>query len=485
MPKSAFWSSILQVREILEEASIWQISQGNVSIWNQPWCSIWKNIHDHINLDNLPSQMPNLVSDLWDERKNWDIQKITHLFDNIAIQSIMQVQIIYGKGEDTLCWKYTSSGDCNIKSAYKKIYNDMHPVQNQANNLVKNLLKLIWKNNIIPPRVKTFGWRLLRQALPTAARINHRIKDISPNCFRCGQKEDEMHLFFHCNFSRLCWFISVFNIRVDGLSSLNSIQDIIAYLLANGANLHNLLVLLWQIWKARNEESFKTRKWEPQQVCNAAAALVKTYENIQSLEEQTHGDSQETEEISQHKRTYTSNIFAGTRCYVDASWKEGKTGIGIFIHNPENHNTIVIKATSSMSGSPLLAEMNALMLAIQICHQLQIQSPVFLSDNIMVVNAIQKEDYMTDPGHWSLRPALSRIYNILQGRNIKIQWIPREMNKMADNLAKSARELSSQSQMAFDCSNISHICHNSGCPTRRGLLLTPNEDVTIAHALCF
>ncbi|EEC77009.1 hypothetical protein OsI_15342 [Oryza sativa Indica Group] len=178
-------------------------------------------------------------------------------------------------------------------------------------------------------------------------------------------------------------------------------------------------------------------------------------------------------------------ISQGTRCYVDASWKEGKTGIGIFIHNPENHNTIVIKATSSMSGSPLLAEMNALMLAIQICHQLQIQSPVFLSDNIMVVNAIQKEDYMTDPGHWSLRPALSRIHNILQGRNIKIQWIPREMNKMADNLAKSARELSSQSQMAFDCSNISHICHNSGCPTRRGLLLTPNEDVTIAHALCF
>lgn len=165
--------------------------------------------------------------------------------------------------------------------------------------------------------------------------------------------------------------------------------------------------------------------------------------------------------------------------------ERGKTGIGIFIHNPENHNTIVIKATSSMSGSPLLAEMNALMLAIQICHQLQIQSPVFLSDNIMVVNAIQKEDYMTDSGHWSLRPALSRIYNILQGRNIKIQWIPREMNKMADNLAKSARELSSQSQMAFDCSNISHICHNSGCPTRRGLLLTPNEDVTIAHALCF
>uniref|UniRef100_A0A0E0D2X8 Uncharacterized protein n=1 Tax=Oryza meridionalis TaxID=40149 RepID=A0A0E0D2X8_9ORYZ len=39
----------------------------------------------------------------------------------------------------------------------------------------------------------------------------------------------------------------------------NHNQDLIAYLLANGAGMHNLLIMLWQIWKARNDIISKTR----------------------------------------------------------------------------------------------------------------------------------------------------------------------------------------------------------------------------------
>lgn len=34
--KSVFWSSILKIRQHLSSSSIWQLSQGNISIWNQP-----------------------------------------------------------------------------------------------------------------------------------------------------------------------------------------------------------------------------------------------------------------------------------------------------------------------------------------------------------------------------------------------------------------------------------------------------------------
>lgn len=64
---------------------------------------------------------------------------------------------------------------------------------------------------------------------------------------------------------------------------------------------------------------------------------------------------------------------------------------------------------------------------------------------------------MKDPGQWSLRPILSKIKNILQGRQFLIKWIPRDLNKVADGLAKSARQAQITSQMDFDCSNISHM----------------------------
>lgn len=55
---------------------------------------------------------------------------------------------------------------------------------------------------------------------------------------------------------------------------------------------------------------------------------------------------------------------------------------------------------------------------------------------------------MADPGHWSLGPALSRIKNFLQGREVHIKWIPRDLNKVADDLAKSARQAQPSSRLA-------------------------------------
>lgn len=86
--------------------------------------------------------MPDKVSDLWDENKNWDAQKITQIFDSAAQHSIMQVQIMQGEEEDRLCWKYTPSGVCSAKSAYKTIYNEMYPNQNQVSNLTKKSFEI-------------------------------------------------------------------------------------------------------------------------------------------------------------------------------------------------------------------------------------------------------------------------------------------------------------------------------------------------------
>ena len=80
-----------------------------------------------------------------------------------------------------------------------------------------DFLKLIWKQKDLLPRVKTFAWRLLRKALPTGLRAGRFSIHISKNCCRCGQQEDEFHLFFLCNFSRAAWFSSPWFLQSDAL----------------------------------------------------------------------------------------------------------------------------------------------------------------------------------------------------------------------------------------------------------------------------
>ncbi len=61
---------------------------------------------------------------------------------------------------------------------------------------------------------------------------------------------------------------------------MQNVSNIIAYLLStnnSGNSLQKVPILLWFIWKARNDHYFKKKEWEPLQVCNVASAMSKNY----------------------------------------------------------------------------------------------------------------------------------------------------------------------------------------------------------------
>lgn len=96
-------------------------------------------------------------------------------------------------------------------------------------------------------------------ALPTATRLNFRVSEISPNCFRCGMPENDFHLFFGCPFSKITWMISDINLHTDIFSDNVSMAHIIAYIsnsCSNKATLNRIFTIMWQIWKARNDLKF-------------------------------------------------------------------------------------------------------------------------------------------------------------------------------------------------------------------------------------
>jgi len=160
---------------------------------------------------------------LWrPDTKTWDAEKFITLFGQQSWDALSHTSIIAGTGPDILCWKLNSDGQCTSKSAYKMLAfeeaRNSTPINIPVH--VLQILRQVWADKTIHPRVKTFAWRLLRLALGTASRLHRIIPRINEDCSRCGCKEDETHLFFECSYARAVWFGSVIGLRPHALPSI-------------------------------------------------------------------------------------------------------------------------------------------------------------------------------------------------------------------------------------------------------------------------
>ncbi|XP_062202024.1 uncharacterized protein LOC133904549 [Phragmites australis] len=128
-------------------------------------------MHSFLNNTNPGEQVLNIVSDLWlANTKTWNQNKITHFFGEQAAQIITQVQVSDLEEPDILCWKPSASGICTAKEAYKYLEQEnLQPIPTQGTRALPQsiliLLNKIWNHKLIQPRIKTFAWRLLRQAI--------------------------------------------------------------------------------------------------------------------------------------------------------------------------------------------------------------------------------------------------------------------------------------------------------------------------------
>jgi len=93
------------------------------------------------------------------------------------------------------------------------------PINNQGSRTlpqpILHILNIIWRNSLLQPRLKTFIWRLLRQALATGQRAGRFSQHIDEKCACCGNLETDNHLFFLCHFARAVWFAGTPSIRTD------------------------------------------------------------------------------------------------------------------------------------------------------------------------------------------------------------------------------------------------------------------------------
>jgi hypothetical protein len=220
--KSAFWSSVMSVRDVLIKNCTVQIHKGDSSICSTPWCEIWNEIHNHLKLPATVDKLPNSISELWNPQSfTWNNKLISQVFDTLAINSINKIVPVPSNKPDNITWTPSKKGECSTKDAFRYLNNQLQvqlPTQGARSVSAEALyiLKRVWKCRLISPVVKTFLWRPVRRALATAQRAGNLSPKIDKNCSLCGMTENDSHLFFHCEFSRAVWFST----RIPLLSSL-------------------------------------------------------------------------------------------------------------------------------------------------------------------------------------------------------------------------------------------------------------------------
>jgi ribonuclease HI len=336
------------------------------------------------------------------------------------------------------------------------------------------------------PLLKTFAWRLFRQALPTAERVSRFAPHIDKHCTSCGLIENDSHLFFLCNLPHHVWDHSarppiahLIDPQVDG------IQHILPHLLPQNTtenNMTQILLILWYIWKARNDQRFQRKVWTFMRVLHAAHSHFTT----NSLAWGNDGHNT----ISPLLQTSPPPHFQGYRCYVDAATTPdshnhsiNSAGLGIFIVNTDVNPpfSVFIKAFMQDSTSVLMAESAALALAASVCRSMNLEQLQFYSDSQLLVDCLNGHD-PSNPPDWRIKP-FTRIIQQSLNTSYKVYKIPRAHNMMADSLARRALHnlLSFQPSSPFTCTNPDHC---QGCPVTNALQLVTINSVMVLAASC-
>uniref|UniRef100_A0ACD5Y7N7 Uncharacterized protein n=1 Tax=Avena sativa TaxID=4498 RepID=A0ACD5Y7N7_AVESA len=344
------------------------------------------------------------------------------------------------------------------------------------------------------PRIQTFAWRLLRKALPTGKRASRYSKHINESCSRCGNLEDEMHIFFLCPFSKAAWYCYPWFIKIELIAEHHpSIPDLIKALLASQhpqLNCTNLYTFLWCLWKARNDTLFCRKVCKPSQVFAAAnaimigAAMEIKEMTIQQMNDLPRDKQQGMQPSSQLQEVTNSTT---TAIYCDAAWEKqigndrNQAGIGITINMQGNQHLkqIHIAALSPPASSPLQAETYGLLLATKLAHLLQVQDPQYFTDCLVLASTARAPSVFAAPGHWENRHLLAEIQASPSFDASRITHVRRCDNVKADHLARLALRIQNRT-LAIRCLG----SEADSCPARDILSVSSVNPFTLLSVKC-
>ncbi|KAJ4749347.1 Ribonuclease H-like superfamily protein [Rhynchospora pubera] len=351
------------------------------------------------------------------------------------MQFIVQNVRIYANEEDRLLWLPHKSGNYNTNLSYKRMVKRLQRNEIQAEDQQdangSKLWAKIWKIKGVQPRVITFLWRVLHNALFTAKKLNGIFPNVPPVCARCGEQEENIiHLIFTCPSSKAVWFASPLGFRVQDPNV--NVNQLIVNVMQNlqHEQLALFLNMMWQVWKARCEFIFRAVPFEVRNVLLKSQASTMVPNGIQG--------------VSRKKRDFITHYelpVGAALAILNGSWdQKNDIGTACVIYKPDGtfHSA---KSFSGVAPDAFTAEATTLLNALNHINSLQIicTSIHIFTDSKNLVQSIDIYDMKNIPS-WHASTILQGCFTFMQQhRQVTLRYARREHVRQAHSLANQAR----------------------------------------------
>ncbi|XP_021759146.1 uncharacterized protein LOC110724055 [Chenopodium quinoa] len=204
LPPRPSWGcrSLLDGARVHSHGVMWKMGFGSqISILDDNWVpGVYVCFKDFTSTYEFPTMVSHIIDPV---SQAWDSTRIKQLFPPITADSILGMERPQEKMDDFVYWKFTRDGSFTTKSAYAHLLSQSWSDRTSSSNILPVWWRKFWGLPILP-KWKLFIWKILHNALPTAAIL--LLKGI-PLDFTCGfchhHQETISHIFQQCEFSCL------------------------------------------------------------------------------------------------------------------------------------------------------------------------------------------------------------------------------------------------------------------------------------------
>ncbi|XP_056855828.1 uncharacterized protein LOC130505243 [Raphanus sativus] len=344
--------------------------------------------------------------------------------------------------DDSFTWAYNKSGNLTVKSAYwlarEQKIKETFP-QALALSSVNHVKEKVWRT-LTSPKIKTFLWKALSEALPVADLIIQRGMRIDGRCQLCGlEGETIIHVLFHCDPARQVWVLSGVPCSEIGFEN-GSLFGNLNYLLNVKCSseggiqpLRSWPWVIWNIWKCRNDFIFKGRRWAPEEIVEKAFGEADEWFLAQEVEEELTKLNDKVVEITKKKWTPPPNDWLMSN--IGFEWiKHSKLMGGAWV--VRNHRGVVLmhsrRAFSNIQSLDE-ARLVSILWAVESMTSLRYNRVIFAGDFKEIFLALK------NPLQWpALRYHVTEVnMNLRLMPEFQVKTVVKEENKGATIIAQT------------------------------------------------
>ncbi|KAJ3678037.1 hypothetical protein LUZ60_001840 [Juncus effusus] len=251
--------------QALKEIAPFFLASTNVYIGNGNqtllWQQNWMGQTLQFKFPELFSFLENTDETVAEGLENWEN---TAFRGTLSVTAERQLQLLTGhlqdvqmnQTEDQVVWRWENDGRFSIKSAYKIMSNG---------GLMHKDMQTLWRIKV-PPKIKIFVWKAIRNRLPTVDNLQRRGVTTVNCCLLYKQQAETLdHLLALCAFTAQLWQQ---NATTGGHPSANTLQ-----LIANEPTSTRTVFQLFAnfaIWRERCNITFRDESRNFTSVLNSA-----------------------------------------------------------------------------------------------------------------------------------------------------------------------------------------------------------------------